>query len=99
MRRVRFFLFAYTYKMMKALIRFGFCVSSLVPFCVDILAQESVLAPGEKPVMLQEHGAGEGPAWHPELGLLTSGDGHIYRRDLDGKVSIYRENAGTNGLL
>ncbi len=25
------------------------------------------------PQLLQESGAGEGPAWHPELGLLTSG--------------------------
>jgi len=49
--------------------------------------------------MLQEQGAGEGPAWHPELGLLTSGGGHIYRRNREGKVSVYRENAGTNGLL
>jgi gluconolactonase len=88
-----------TYKMIKALFRIGFCVSSLVSFCFDILAQDSVVLPGEKPVMLQEHGAGEGPAWHPKLGLLTSGGGHIYRRDLAGKVSIYRENAGTNGLL
>jgi len=63
------------------------------------LADESIIAPGSKPEMLQEQGAGEGPAWHPELGLLTSGGGHIWRRDKDGKSSIYRENAGTNGLL
>ncbi len=51
------------------------------------------------PQLLQEVGAGEGPAWHPELGLLTSGEGHIYRRDKQGKSSIYRSNAGSNGLL
>src|SRR3954453_21554557 len=55
-------------------------------------AEEPVLATPEGPRMLQEQGAGEGPAWHPELGLLTSGGGHIYRRDRGGKVSIYREN-------
>lgn len=60
---------------------------------------DSVVAPGEKPKLLAEQGAGEGPAWHPELGLLTSGGGHIYRRDKNGQQSIYRENAGTNGLL
>jgi gluconolactonase len=49
--------------------------------------------------LLQEMGAGEGPAWHPEWGLLTSGGGHIYRRDREGNVSIFRENAGSNGLL
>ena len=60
---------------------------------------ETILTTGTKPILLQEQGAGEGPAWHPELGLLTSGGGHIYRRDREGKMSIYRENAGTNGLL
>src|SRR5438477_2817254 len=66
---------------------------------VAIAADESIVAPGAKPELLQEQGAGEGPAWHPELGLLTSGGGHIYRRDREEKVSVYRENAGTNGLL
>jgi gluconolactonase len=49
--------------------------------------------------MLQERGAGEGPAWHPELGLLTSGGGHIMRRSREGQVSIFLQDAGTNGLL
>jgi gluconolactonase len=43
--------------------------------------------------------AGEGPAWHPELGILTSGNGHINRLSLDGKSTIHRKDAGTNGLL
>src|SRR5689334_23538666 len=60
---------------------------------------QDIVVPGSKPQLLQEQGAGEGPAWHPELGLLTSGGGHIWRRDKSGKQSIYRENAGTNGLL
>lgn len=59
----------------------------------------SVIAPGDKPVLLQESGAGEGPAWHPELGLLTSGDGDVMRRSRDGKASTYLQDAGTNGLL
>jgi gluconolactonase len=76
----------------------GFLVSlCLLP--AGSQAAESILQSGAKPVLLQEQGAGEGPAWHPELGLLTSGGGHIYRRDRAGKTSIYRENAGTNGLL
>jgi gluconolactonase len=58
-----------------------------------------VLAPGARPQLLQERGAGEGPAWHPQLGLLTSGDGDIVRRALDGKVSVYRKGAGSNGLM
>jgi gluconolactonase len=42
---------------------------------------------------------GEGPAWLGRLGILCSGNGHIYRLARDGKVSIYRKEAGTNGLL
>src|SRR5712692_8196998 len=42
---------------------------------------------------------GEGPAWHPQLGVLTSGNGHIYQLDRSGRSLIYRKNAGTNGLL
>ncbi|AGA31174.1 SMP-30/gluconolactonase/LRE family protein [Singulisphaera acidiphila] len=58
-----------------------------------------VLDPGAKPERLLEQGAGEGPLWHPKLGLLTSGDGHINRRTREGGVSIYRRDAGSNGLL
>ena len=77
-----------------------FCSSLVIVslFCqVAIMASESVFA--GKPVMLQETGAGEGPTWHPQLGLLTSGEGNINRRDLNGAVSVYRENVGSNGLL
>lgn len=49
--------------------------------------------------LLQERGAGEGPVWKNELGLLTSGDGHIFLRDLQGHVTIYRRDAGSNGLM
>jgi gluconolactonase len=47
-----------------------------------------------------DNGAGgEGPAWHPKFGVLSSGNGHIYRLDRDGKSTIWRKDAGTNGLL
>ena len=62
-------------------------------------ADDAIISPGEKPVLVAEKGAGEGPAWHPDLGLLTSGDGHIMRRDLAGNQSIFRQNAGSNGLM
>lgn len=62
-------------------------------------ADEPIFAPGAKPTQLQETGAGEGPAWHPELGLLSSGEGNINRRDRDGKQSVYRQGAGSNGLM
>jgi len=66
---------------------------------VTLAADKPVFAPGAKPQLLQEKGAGEGPAWHPDLGLLTSGEGHIWRRDRAGNASVYRENAGSNGLM
>jgi len=78
--------------------RIGVLICAVLGHVVT-LADESLIAPGLKPELLQDQGAGEGPAWHPELGLLTSGGGHIWRRDKNGKSTIYRENAGTNGLL
>ena len=42
---------------------------------------------------------GEGPAWDPKLGVLTSGSGHIHQLKRDGKSSIFRKDAGANGLL
>jgi gluconolactonase len=75
----------------------------LIPFLIGsaVLSQgaDPVLARGAKPTLLQETGAGEGPVWHPKLGLLTSGNGHIMRRDRDGKMSVFRKDAGSNGLL
>ncbi|WP_442510690.1 SMP-30/gluconolactonase/LRE family protein [Novipirellula sp. SH528] len=62
-----------------------------------VTADDSVFV--GKPELLQDHGAGEGPVWHPRLGLLTSGEGNINRRDLAGKTSVYRTDAGSNGLL
>lgn len=43
--------------------------------------------------------AGEGPAWDAQLGVLTSGNGNINRLSRDGKSTVYRPKAGTNGLL
>jgi gluconolactonase len=49
---------------------------------------------------LGEFGVHEGPAWHPELGVLCTGNGKIFRYSKDGKVSVYRDPAGRpNGLL
>jgi gluconolactonase len=62
--------------------------------------EDAIFAPGATLKVLAGDGAGgEGPAWHPELGLLTSGNGHIYQLDRAGKSRIYRKGAGTNGLL
>lgn len=42
---------------------------------------------------------GEGPAWDPEWGILSTGSGGIHRLALDGTQSLLRKDAGTNGLL
>jgi gluconolactonase len=63
-------------------------------------AEEVIFDPNAKLKVEAGDGAGgEGPAWHPELGVLTSGNGHIYQLDREGKSRIWRKGAGTNGLL
>lgn len=70
------------------------------PLLVQADDPKPIWAPGAKLEVVVPNGAGEGPAWDPKLGILTSGpDGHIYRYSLDGKSSIFRAKAGTNGLL
>lgn len=57
-------------------------------------------AAGARAEPLSASGAGgEGPAWDPEWGLLSTGAGRINRRALDGTECVFREDAGTNGLL
>jgi gluconolactonase len=68
----------------------------LLMTCSLAQAEESVFL-GQAELVVE--GAGEGPAWHPELGLLFSGHGSIQRYSRDGKLSVYRRDAGTNGLL
>jgi gluconolactonase len=73
-------------------------LSDHVPVTATIQIDASEIFAGPA-VMLQEHGAGEGPAWHPQLGLLSSGEGNINLRNLQGITSVYRQNAGSNGLM
>jgi gluconolactonase len=42
---------------------------------------------------------GEGPAWHPKLGVYCSGNNDLNCVGPDGKVTVVRKGAGTNGLL
>ncbi len=61
---------------------------------------EPIFEPGAILKLEAAKGAGgEGPAWHPKLGVLTSGNGHVMQLDRDGKSQIYRKDAATNGLL
>lgn len=60
----------------------------------------ALFAPGAKAEAVAGKGAGgEGPAWHPTLGVLSSGGGHIWQLDPAGGSRIWRKGAGTNGLL
>jgi gluconolactonase len=59
-----------------------------------------IFEPGAKLKVEVGGGAGgEGPAWHPKRGVFTSGEKGIHLFDRDGKASVFREKAGTNGLL
>lgn len=64
-------------------------------------ADEPIFEKGAKlAILAKAPGSGEGPVWHPKLGVLTSGlDGNVHRLALDGKTSVHREKAHTNGLL
>jgi sugar lactone lactonase YvrE len=61
---------------------------------------EPIFAPGAKLEKLAGEGAaGEGPAFDPELGVLTSGAKGIHQLTPKGESKVWREKAGTNGLL
>lgn len=51
------------------------------------------------PVRLMDSGAGEGPAWHPRWGLLCSSGGDIHQLMPGGMRRVWKEGAGSNGLL
>src|SRR5262245_50441797 len=82
------------------------CRQLLLALCLILLiacaarADEPIFAPESPLKVVAENGAGgEGPAWDPKLGVLSSGNGHINQLDRDGKSRIFRNGAGTNGLL
>lgn len=65
-----------------------------------VVVAEEIFAPGAA-LKIEAAGGigGEGPAWHPQLGVLTCGNGHICQLDRTGTSRIYRKGAGANGLL
>jgi gluconolactonase len=63
-------------------------------------ADEPIFEPGATLKIEAEGGVGgEGPAWHPQLGVLSSGNGHICRLTRDGKSVVFNDKIGSNGLL
>jgi gluconolactonase len=76
-----------------------FVTAALAPLAAD-KKDEAIFEPGAKLKVESAAGSGgEGPAWHPKLGVLTCGNGHVMQLDRNGKSRIYRKDAGTNGLL
>jgi gluconolactonase len=77
------------------------CILALVLAAVSArAADETIFEPKAKLKKLSAAGSGgEGPAWDPKLGVLTSGNGHIYQLDPEGNSRVWRMGAGTNGLL
>jgi gluconolactonase len=63
------------------------------------VAKESIFAPGARLKLEARKVGGEGPAWHPELGLLSSSEGGIWLTDRAGQSRNYRSDLGTCGLL
>ncbi len=65
---------------------------------LDATAAEQRITTGP-PKLEGDVGAGEGPSWDPAGYLYFSGQNRISRRDVRGKVEVFRDQAGTNGLL
>jgi sugar lactone lactonase YvrE len=77
-----------------------FSVFSVLAILMPARGEEKIFEdPGALKVESANGSGGEGPAWHPKLGVLSSGNGHINRLDRDGKSTVWRNDAGTNGLL
>jgi gluconolactonase len=73
---------------------------ALVLFVAGPASADDVFDPKSKLKVEAAGGVGgEGPAWHPKLGIYCSGNNDLNRVSLDGRVSVVRKGAGTNGLL
>jgi gluconolactonase len=84
---------------MRCLLYVPLCVTAAISLG-SAAEKEAIFEPDARLKSESAAGSGgEGPAWHPRLGVLTSGKGHIMQLDRDGKSRIYRKDAGTNGLL
>ncbi|MEL0096299.1 MAG: SMP-30/gluconolactonase/LRE family protein [Planctomycetaceae bacterium] len=68
----------------------------------SVMAQKSVWQKGAQLQVVSEIGAGEGPAWNPAVGLVSS-FGSVYLHDVENPnrdaPQVYIKDLGTNGLL
>ncbi len=66
----------------------------------SVQGQEKIFEPDSKLKVEARGGAGgEGPVWHPDWGVFTSGNNNIHQLDRVGAGSVFRKGAGTNGLI
>ena len=79
--------------------RFVIVIPLLFTLACQIPKDKSSLPLSGRPEPLLQQHAGEGPAWHPDWGLLFSGDGNITRFEEPHSSETFRLNAGSNGLL
>ena len=85
---------------MRCLLYVLLCVTAVQAPAWAAGKDEAIFEPGARLKVEAAAGSGgEGPVWHPRLGVLTSGNGHIMQLDRNGKSRIYRKDADTNGLL
>ncbi|MEC9095066.1 MAG: SMP-30/gluconolactonase/LRE family protein [Planctomycetota bacterium] len=74
----------------------------IVVAAMPALAQKSVWERAAELQVVSETGAGEGPAWNPKVGLVSS-FGSVYLHDVEnpnrGEPKIFIKDLGTNGLL
>ena len=66
---------------------------------VEQALEEEALFAGKLKVEARGGAGGEGPAWHPKLGVFMSGNDNLNRLDLEGNLHVERKGVGTNGTL
>lgn len=72
----------------------------LVLSAAPLFAQEAIFESGAELKTLSGNGTGrEGPAWHPEKGVFTCGNGNINLLNLAGVTSVFHQGGNSNGLL
>ena len=87
---------------MKQIAMMGLLVFSMAVTSSAHAQKKTVWEKGASLELVSEMGAGEGPAWNPEVGLVSS-FGSVYLHDVEnpdrGAPQVYIKDLGTNGLL
>ena len=79
--------------------RYMLLLVAILSFFVSRSFGQDKLFETRKPTMLLKTGANEGPAWHPKLGIVSSGNGGVHMLMPNQFKFMFMPEAGTNGLL